>query len=446
MKKLLSNIPYKSLLLLIIAAHALWFLGAIVWKHIYNGDSHEYFFLAENLKHGIYYSLDATQPIDPFYISLRTPLYSVFIIFIEAVFGNANWILLLFQNIISIYVCWFSLKLFKPYLNHSKIWIYGLLILFYPAQMLFASMIVPDFLLQLFMVLYLFHLLKMISSQQSKWMWLMSLWLILAFLAKPIVYPFFLIHFFICTYWLYQFKALKYLPIALFPILIVVAYGTFIKNKTGFYHLSSVQAHNLLDYNLKTFHEFKYGFAKADSMNVAAHNISNQMPDFKSKYQCEEQIAKDSIKANFISYGLYHTYRSLRYFIEPGKGEIDLFTGFNTYEHMFSGQPAESMATQFEKYGWKGALNYIKGYPWLPLILLIFIFNLIRVFGFVIFLFSKKIPLSFRISIFIFVAYFAFITGPVSNFTRYYLPVLTITSAASMIGLSCILKKIKTAQ
>jgi len=104
----------KRYFLLIILFHTLWFFGALIWQHIDNDDAREYFFLARNLSQGLYYSADAALPINPFFISLRTPIYSIFILVIETIFGKNDWVILFFQNIISIANCYLVFKIFSP--------------------------------------------------------------------------------------------------------------------------------------------------------------------------------------------------------------------------------------------------------------------------------------------------------------------------------------------
>lgn len=421
-------------LLLIIIAHLLCFVGALVWGNIYNGDSQEYFSLANNLKHGIYYAADASKPIDPFYISLRTPLYSYFILIIESVFGKHDWIILIFQNIISIFNCFFALKIFQGFCVAKYQWIYWMLIITYPAQMLFANMIVPDILLQTFIILYVKDLFRFLDKHRLKECMLTSLWLMLAFLVKPVIYFFIIVHIVIVLYILIKDQLNKRLLfIAMLPLIMTVCYGFYMKSLTGFYHITGLQPHNFITIQLLQLHEKKYGSKKALEINDSIRNELSKEKTFKDWYQKTDELCIDTFKANFGLYTSNYFSKTLRYFVEPGKGEIDLFTGHNSYDNIFS-HHSESFYTKIEKNGWRGGIDYLKNYPWLPLIIIIVFFNIVRLLGFILFVFDKKINWKYRTCVFLIVLYFAAITGPLSNFTRYYLPVLGITSGAAMVG------------
>ena len=46
------------------------------------------------------------------------------------------------------------------------------------------------------------------------------------------------------------------------------------------------------------------------------------------------------LKENFLSYSFFHIKNSFRIFFEPGKAEIDLFTGKLTYSQLYSKKQA----------------------------------------------------------------------------------------------------------
>jgi len=424
----------KRWLILITCYHALWFLGAACWRHIYNGDSYEYFYLAQNLRHGFYYSGNPALPIKDIEVSLRMPFYTYFLSFIHLVFGSNNLIVLAFQNILSILNCWLVYHFFKSFFQFKKYgWIYWILIMAYPAQCLFANMIVPDIVLQLFLLLYVKNLLLYEKAKSEKHFWLMSLYLILAMAVKPIVYPLIILH---CIYSIWQMLRLRKGQLFLagiIPLLLILSFGFWNRERTGVYHISSVQPHNLIDYNIYNFHASKYGTEEANKMNLKSNTLINQEPSYAARYAKAEALAKDTIKANLASYSFFHLVKSLRYFIEPGKVELDLFTGYNTYFKL-KDSSRSNFSKSLEHTGISGAWQYFLSYPYWPFILLIALINCLRFLGFLYFLFDRKKSFTLRLIIFLFVGYFAVITGPVSNYTRYFLPVLLFVSVCSAMG------------
>ena len=431
MKQLASE---KKWLILIACYHMLWFLGAVCWRHIYNGDSYEYFYLAQNLKHGFYYSGNPALPVKDIEVSLRMPLYAWFLSFIQFVFGPYNLIVLVFQNILSILNCWLVYRFFKRFFQFKKYtWIYWIFIMGYPAQCLFANMIVPDIVLQLFLLLYVNNWLLYEKVKSGKHFWLMSLYLILAMAVKPVVYPLIILHFVYSLWQVFRLRKVRFFFAGIIPLLLILSFGFWNRERTGIYHISSVQPHNLIDYNIYTFHVAKYGTGAADKMKRKAHAIIDREPSYATRYAKAEALAKDTIKSNLASYALFHLGKSLRYFIEPGKSEMDLFTGYTTYLELKDSSRL-NFRKSLEHTGVSGAWQYFLSYPYWPLILLIVLINCLRFFGFLYFFFDRKNPFVLRLIIFLFVGYFAVITGPVSNYTRYFLPVLLFVSVCSAMG------------
>jgi len=414
-----------------ILLHLFWFVVGLCSKRFYNGDSYEYIYLAENIKHGLYYGANAYLPVSDYLLTSRTPLYSILIAICYSIFGPHNLPLLLLQNILSIISCWMIYDLFqKRYPANTKWWIYILFIAFYPAQFLFATMIVPDHVLQFFLVLYFRELFLSIETPSNERLARMSLWLILATMTKPIVYPFLILHVLYAGWYFFKTKSARVFLIALIPLASIIGYGLWNKSRTGLYHISSVQSHNLLNFNARSFLIFRHGQAYSDSVLDIANKGLDAQKGLKDKYEFADKEARKIIKNDLAGYAFYHSKESARFFIEPGKIEIDLYTGEASYYFRPGG---DSFYKQFREHGMNGAWNYIKGYPYLPFILLIVLFNVLRVLGWILFLFDRRYSSALKIFSGIYILYFAAVTGPVAN-TRYFLPILLILSCLSMLG------------
>ena len=141
---------------LIIILHLIWFCAGMLWQHFYNGDSYEYIYLADSIRHGHYYSGNPALPVNEYKQSLRTPVYSLFLMLCYNMVGYKSWLIFLLQSMISVASCTVMFRIFDRLLPGSRFrWFYLLFIGFYPAQMVFSNMIVPEILLQFFLVLYL---------------------------------------------------------------------------------------------------------------------------------------------------------------------------------------------------------------------------------------------------------------------------------------------------
>jgi hypothetical protein len=432
-----------SVLLVIILVHIFWFAIAMHGKHFYMGDSSEYVYMAENFKKGMFYATNPAMPLSIQHYSLRTPGYPLFLLFSYTLFGEGSLPVFILQNILSIASCWMIFTLFAKVFPQKKYpWIFVLLVAVYPIQFIMANMVLTDNLFQFCIMLYFRQLILNFYRAKTQRIWWMSLWLVLSFFVKPVTYPFLCLHFLYCLWHIRKWKTAQLIIPTLFPLLLVVGYGFWNKHQTGLYHLSSIQPMNMLDYNLKRFQESKFGFAKAQEYNDTAHQVVNRQPDYVARYQKTESLAIAGIRRSLVPYAIFHLRESMRYFIEPGKVEIDVFFGYFSYAKMTL-EKGEGFFVRLEKGGLKGGLDYLKDYPLILVIILLLFFNVVRSLGFVIFLFDRSIPVPVRIAIAIYVLYFAVITGPVSYTSRYYLPCMLVTSACAMMAYSGLWQKRK---
>jgi hypothetical protein len=427
-------------IIIILAIHLVWFLAGMQWGRFYNGDSYEYIYLAESISKGHYYGANPVMPVIDYRTSSRTPAYPLFLLTFYTLFGKSNIIILLFQNLLSIASCCIILNTFQRIGSFKKYsWIYLLFIVFYPAQMFFATTLAPDTLLQFFLMLYFRQLVLSIYEPKASRIGYMGLWLVLAVMTKPVMYPFFFLHFAFALWYSFRNKFKMAVVIGAVPILILMGYGLWNKQRTGLYHISSVENINLLHYNTRFFLVSKYGEPYADSVVGGIQKRMESMSGLKQKYEYASHEATAIIRNDLFDYGLFHFRESLRFLIEPGKSELDLYTGYLGYNF---NPKALTFYRSYKERGIAGAWDYLKSYPWLPLILLVFLFNLVRVAGLFLFLFNKSLPLALRVLSTIYVLYFAAITGPVTT-TRYFLPVLLVMSAMATIGYAGWIDKMK---
>jgi len=403
----------------------------MVWQHFYNGDSYEYIYLAENLKQGSYYGANPLLEPDVYRLTVRTPVYPLYIFMIYNILGYYNWIILLMQNLASVASCFLIYRTFRQLCPAPKYsWIMGLMIACYPAQMIFASMVTPDILLQFFLMLYFRQLLFFLNNPAPRRVGYMSLWLILATLTKPVVYPFLLLHFGWTLILAFRHRKATLSLTGALPLVVMVAYGLWNQQRTGLFHISSIQSINMLDFNIRRFQEVRYGKPHADSVYQREHAAIDTLPGLKEKYEYASQAAARILRADLPAYALFHARESLRFFIDPGKSEIDLFAGSLTYHGLLK---KVNFYTSLREGGLRGAWNYLRQFPTFLLVLVVIIFNLLRVAGSILFVFNRKIPLQIRLACSIYVIYFAAVTGPVAN-TRYFLPVMLVCAAMAAVG------------
>ncbi|MFT4061633.1 MAG: glycosyltransferase family 39 protein [Edaphocola sp.] len=423
----------RKVLVVLVAAHASWLVAALCWQHFFNGDSYEYIYLSENIINGWYYAANPVLPIVDYGLSTRPPVYSLLIASVYLLLGKSILPLIVLQSIISIISCHTIYCAISKYAK-SKKWTnwYLLFICTFPAQFVFSNIVEPDIVFQLFIVLYLKFLLKYFENAKWQNFLAMALWLSLASLTKPITYPYTLLQLIFGIILVLSKKDKKIIIGAAIPLLVMVLYGTWNYSRTGLYHISSIQSHNLLSFNAKWFLAQKHGTAYSDSVINGHIRYMAHLPDLKSKYNYAGKAANDIIYNDFTSYLIYHLKNSVKYFFDPGKSELDLFTGYMGYYFRPDGT---NFYMEIGKHGWRGGMNYLKTYPWLPIILVVFFMNMLRFVGCLVFVLSRRRPIALRLAFLFFIAYFALITGPVAN-TRYMLPLLPLMAAMAALTFS----------
>lgn len=416
--------------------HIVFFLLACSFKRIYMGDSFEYIYEAVNIRdYMFFYSGNPALPIEPEYMTQRQPLYPLALLGVY-LFSVNNWIVLLLQNVLSV-VNLLYLRRIITSLGYKKMYDMLLLLLLaaYPAQFINANTIAPDILLQSFTLLYFGLFVRLFTTRQLKYGLLMGLSLAAGALVKPVLYPFAVVHVVIVISVAIHHKTTmqRQLLVALLPLCIVMLYSYHNFMRTGKYHFSSNQAFNALYY----YYPYISASEGADSANrFLAHERARcaAIPDYASRYDYANQRGSELLRSNFIPYMAFHLKHSARLLIEPGKGEIDLFTGRLTYGRLYSKEQTGFYATLKTK-GAAGLKDYARNNPTLLLALAIGMFNVVRLVGLFWFFRRGGAHRGILLFTFILLGYFAVAAGPIAN-TRYLLPVSPIIIGLAVMGIT----------
>ncbi len=427
-----------TLILVLLAVHAVYFLLALHYKRIYNGDSFEYIYAAVNLKEsGFFYSGNPAMPIEPEYMTFRTPLYPLFLTAVYT-FALNNWIVLALQNLLSVWNIMLARRILFRFGYHARYdWLFILLVLAWPAQFIHANTIEPEILLQSCVLLYVHQLLLFFKNRQTKYAWGMSLILIGGLFVKPVLYPYTAIHLLLMLFLLLrkrhvlQHRAQQVLT-AVLPIIAIIGYNSWNAARTGKFHFTSNQSFNAIYY----FYYYKSsteGIPEAQKFLREERAKMAAMPVFSDRYDYANERGKALLKENMAGYLPYHLKHSIRFFVDPGKGDIDLFTGRLTYGQLYSDQ-TRGFRAYTEAYGWwRGVIRFAGDQPSVWLAGVVFLFNLMKMAGLVLFAISRRIPPGVRIFVVAFLAYFALLTGPIST-PRYVLPVSLVYTGAAILG------------
>jgi hypothetical protein len=401
------------------------------------GDSWEYVTAGYNiLDRGWLYSGSPSMPVLKEYMTQRTPLYPAFLAGVYAL-GGTNWTAIFVQGLLSVA----SLMLLRGTfmrIGHSPRydWLLLLLLLTFPPQLIHAMWVEPEALLQLFTVLYFRSWVLLVQQKNTRHAWVMSAWLVFGLFTKPVMYPFVAMHAVLLMAAGFRWKLSKTILLAaLLPVVAVLGYRQGNKARTGHAHFSSNQAFNAL------YYAYPY-MARHHGTDSAAHWIADHraaiafMPRFTDRYAYAEHIGQWFLRKELAGYMPFHLLGSARLLVDPGKADMDLFTGRLTYGKLYGivhpGIEVNAPRHEHTISRWRQ--------PTMWLAVGVLLFNLLRLGGVAVFLGDKKQGRTMRFFLALLILYFAALAGPIAV-PRYLLPVWPLMAGAAALGWSRILAR-----
>lgn len=398
----------------------LLFLGLRIMQGDFRlADSDDYFATAELLKNGDYFST-TTDFGKATLLTKRPFLYPLLILFPG--FSN-DLIVVLFQTLLGFFNIYLILKLFKR-LGGKSFRLLTVFLLLTPSVFIYTHLIMTE---ALVMTLSLLMALQLTGSFDSKKLLNIQLLLIALVFLKP---AFYLFSFVSLLFFLFYFVKTKTFRFSVFlPLLFTLAYMGFNKERTGYFHFSSMQNINLIDYNLYLFKAQKEGTEAANQWRDAIYLQVEKLPTFEKQSEFLATEGKKNIQENFISYSVFHFYGSVRGSIDPGR--FDLMTLVEKYD------PNQGFLNMLSTAGLKKTISNFFEYKyfWIVLILIpIFITTLFK-WGLIFrYLWERRKRIDFSGSyLLIFISYAIMITGPV-NASRYMMPLQGILIAYAVIS------------
>lgn len=436
----MSNIRFMIVLLIL---HAIFFSMALYFKKIYNGDSYEYIYMALNIKdHFWFYAGNPTLPVRAEYLTLRTPGYPIFLLLIY-IFAVNNWVVLVVQNLFSIFNIYYLRNTIRRIgYTRSYDWIMIALAALYPSQFINANTIAPDIILQTCVLAYFRHFVLMMRYKKWKHAWFMTLGLVAGLSVKPVLYPFVYCHLIIMLIAGTYIKGKRIVPVisGIIPLVCVWLYMLWNYQRTDKLHFTSTQSFNAI-YYYYYYYTDKYGRNKADAFLAEERSKIAAMPEYKDRYNYANERGAQLLTRNFLPYTIYHLRQSVKLFFDPGKGELDMFTGELTIGELYSGK-SEGLIQTYKQKGLKGLGKYVNEHPSFPIAMVILMFNIVKFFGLILFFISSKINHRIRVFTFFLFCYFALITGPIAH-PRYFIPISLIAAGCSVMGYQLSLQQLK---
>ncbi len=409
--------------IIILVIHAGFMVYQMHAQHYLLDDSKEYIRTADNLvREGILYNGDLSEHIQPELYTKRPPGYPLFLL-ISRLFTQSMIPVILLQLVLSLASFIAMLKVFKPE-GYARVLV-TTFIIFYPAQFIYTNLVMAEILFQFLLMMAALSLYRYIKTERISVLWTYQLMLILGILVKPVLYPFVMLNIVLFLVLYSRYRQRLVIISSLIPLIFVIIFASINQQRTGYFHVSSIQQINLVNYNLYYFLMDQQGEERAEEITMEIKTTCSGEKDLSNKSACLTEAATSIFKDNMVSYGWFHLKGLVRFFIDPGRFDLYRFFGIER-----SG--GNGFLYHINKSGMKGALEYLQMQHsgMIMLLLCIAFFNLVRFAGFLFFLFNRKIDSSFRLFLFLLTGYIAFATGPLGA-SRFMLPVVLLLTGAA---------------
>ena len=430
--------PLYLILGAVILVHLLFFAFALIQKPQPLQDSQEYLQASDNLYHeGVLYTGDLGEAIREEAYTRRPPVYPLFLGF--ALITGSIFPVLLLQMLFSMLSI---ILVYRFFINDQKfVWLPALLLLMTPAQFIYSNQVMAEIPFQFILVLLVWCIYRYLESPtQNRYIWLFNLFLTIGMAIKPVLFPFAMIWMLGSILIFIRLRKAVFLVALLLPALWISAYTLRNYSRTGRVQYSSIQTTNLLNYNLRYFVVESEGSEAATEKVDAIYEKCGEESTYKLRSQCLEEGARKVIMEHPLKYAWFHLKGSFRFFFDPGR--FDLLNFFHIQE-----SDAPGFLYHLNQHGLKGILGFLKqqGPVLVGILVLIFLFKVLKIIGFLLYLFRSTQSSMFRLLLFGLVAYLALVTGPLGA-SRFILPVeLLIIGAAAQGWILCLFKRCQPA-
>jgi len=349
--------------------------------------------------------------------SRRPPLYPFFLI-PSQLFGESWLISIFLQNLISLLTFGLFLRIYQLLYPEKQLSIFlFVFLLFYPAQFIYANLVMSESLFQLLLTASIYFVIKGEKDKNEKDFILHALCLSAALLTKPVLYLLIPFH---ALYFLFRGfgeRKRSFFITALIPFFVLFSYSWRNYAQTDYLHVSSVQNINLLQYPVTYVISQEMETAKADSLIDHFHIEARKKESFSEEQKYWSETSREVLATYPGTFLKLHLRGMLNFFLDPGRFDVYHFFGVEEAE-------GEGLMATFGKEGYGGIWSYLSRQPIGILLLLlgVLLLNGIKFLAFLSFPFQKNIPRLYRLYIWVPVLYIAGVTG-VMGASRFAMPV-----------------------
>ena len=449
--------PERPILLLsaLMLVHLIFFAVALSGIPEQITDTREYINASRNIwTRGVLYCGEPDQPVREVLFTRRPPLYPLLAgITLPAPSGIPVFLLQILFSLLSILLV---IKIFAGEQSPGRRF-YPLLLIFIlatPAQYIYASRVMAEIPFQLTLVAAAWSVYRFSTTRESGYVWLFNLLLTLGMAMKPVLFPFVLLTLPLSVFLFLRFRNRTFIIALILPLLWTGIYSCRNWLRTGSAQYSSIQTANLVNYNLRYFLMSARGSEEAartvDSLYAACQpekarheedfrTFRSPETGYRQMDRCLSRGAREILLEKPVRYALFHIKGSVRFFLDPGRFDIAGFFGIG-------GPGSAGFLDALNRDGIPGAVVVLRQQGWwlLAALGIIALFKVLKLAGFLIYLFRKQENLWLRIFLLLLVGYLALVTGPLGA-SRFLLPVELLLIGAAARGWMPVLSRIDEA-
>ncbi|MDF1572530.1 MAG: hypothetical protein P1P82_13040 [Bacteroidales bacterium] len=415
---------YRTEIIIILLIHTGFMVYQLFVQHYLPGSSTEYITTADNLHNaGTLYSGDLSQHIEPELYTKYSPGYPL-VLLLTGLFTQSMVPLILLQLALSMLSFITMLRIFQPE-GYARI-LATAFVLLYPAQFIYTNLVLPGILFQFLLMMAALILYKYLQKERFRLLFFYQLMIVLAIFVKPMLYPFVILNMILFLVLYYRYRQRLLIISSLVPVVFVIIYASFNQQRTSYFHVSSIHETRLVDHHLYYYLMDRQGEEEAMEITREIRANCGRETDFSKRSACLSAAATKILKEDPVSYGWFLLKGTGRFFIDPGGDQLFRFFGIES-------SAEKGFMHHANKSGIKGAWEYLRMQQtgMVILLLVVSVFNLLRIAGFLFFLFNRKIDLAFRLFLFFLAGFLAFASGPLGMQGSMLPLVLFFTGAAA---------------
>ncbi|WP_460611422.1 hypothetical protein [Hymenobacter terrigena] len=198
----------------------------------------------------------------------------------------------------------------------------------FPAQLIYASALMSEMLLQTAVLGIVVAALAFIHSPRLRYCAGGAVAVIAALLLKPVFYPLAFVVAILATVVGWRCRRPVVVAIGLLPVLVVGLYMLWNQHRTGYFHFSSIAEINLLQYNAAGVLRQMAGPDVEEKWVTQVIDQANAAPDFATRQHFIQAQAGAMLTAHIGLYARQHLQGMVALFVDPGRFDLGQLLGW----------------------------------------------------------------------------------------------------------------------